>query len=407
MTRTPSITNLVVSMVLATTPTAAAQVFATEDEGRVLDESMVETHGHPVTMDNTNILLFDQPGGVPRVVPVHKGLTLVVGAASYREQGSLNRRLARRSGDLDPIESPYLTTTNGQRIPGAIATGADGRVSWRNTWLPNLELDPETISEIRFIERAEVPTPSDADMVVLANGDRIEGLVESIGSVVSLEIVGGERDGDSVEIPIDRVAAVALVNPPVEPKGTMVWYRGGHRILGETLQIDDDGYTRVVRPDLGGDIAEVPTDYLMAASFDAGRIRPWASLDWRQSEGAVPGVRPWIPPIEQDPGHHPLDASPLRVRGAMRATAETPWRRAAFRVLVERAPDSGPGVCFFVVRDGDREIARRRIDPETPLAVISGVVEGGRLVFEVEQGPDGPFEDDLVLREALIMRSGD
>ena len=392
------------AVALTTTRPVCGGILSNDVKGRVIDDRLIEHRGHPITMDGTNVLLFDQPGGVPSVMPLQRAVVLLVGEATYREQSSIDRYQARRAGDLDPIRTRFIETTDGQRIPGSLVRDGSGRMSWRSAWLPDLKLDPEKLTAVRLQEDAEILKAEDADLVLLANGDRVEGLVDSIGASLVLELVGGDRDGDVLEVPIERVASISLVNPPVEPRGVMVWYRGGHRLLGSGLDIEDDGYSRLRRPVLGGDVAEVPSEYLVGASFRADRVRPWSSLEWTREPGSAESIRPWIPPITRLAGHHPISAAPLRIPGGMKASAELPWSRAMFRVVVERAADAGPGSCTFIVRDGDREVSRHVVDPGSPIVVVTGEVGEGPLVFEVDPGEDGPFEDDIVLREALLVR---
>ncbi len=400
-----TIATLVTLTSVFTTPESVhGQILSNDVKGRVIDDQLIEHRGHPITMDGTNILLFDQPGGVPSVIPSRRAIVLMVGEPTYREQGSVDRYQARRAGDLDPIRSRFIETTDGQRIPGSLISNGSGRMSWRSAWLPDLKLDPEKLTAVRLQEDAEILEVEDADLVLLANGDRIEGLVDSIGASLVLELVGGDQDGDVLEVPIERVASISLMNPPVEPNGVMVWYRGGHRLLGSGIDVEDDGYSRLRRPVLGGDVAEVPSEYLVGVSFAADRVRPWSSLEWTREPGNAGSIRPWIPPITRMEGHYPISAAPLRIPGGMKASAELPWDRARFRVVVERAPDAGSGSCTFIVRDGDREVSRHVVDPTSPVVVVTGEIGEGPLVFEVDPGEDGPFEDDIVLREALLVR---
>ena len=89
----------------------------------------------------------------------------------------------------------------------------------------------------------------------------------------------------------------------------------------------------------------------------------------------------------------------------MTVIAEMPWSDARYRVVVERDPDSGPGRSVFVVRDGDIEVSRDVIDADRPVVVVTGRIQGDTIEFKLEDGGDGPFDDDVILREALIIRS--
>ena len=52
-------------------------------------------------------------------------------------------------------------------------------------------------------------------MVVLENGDRIEGLIEGINQDLHIE----QADGSLNDIPLDRIASFALVNDRISDSG--------------------------------------------------------------------------------------------------------------------------------------------------------------------------------------------
>jgi hypothetical protein len=390
------------------TTVSAAQVGAAGGiTNRIIHESLAVTSGDALVIDDDRAMVFDHPGGVPHAVPVADVLAIVVGPDAGRDVDAVVRSAVRRAGDDRPIVSPFIEFTDGQRIPGSLHLGNDGRPVWRSAWLRDVPFDLDRIRSVRLEQGAPVVRSDDADVVVLSNGDELRGLVDDIGLDVVVEVDSGDgSEPRRVSVPIHRVASVSLVNPAVPATGALTWLRGGHRIASASVRMDDDGYLRLVRPTLGGDLAEIPSEFLLATTPHAERISPLAAADVRVEAGNAAGVRTWIPPVETSAGHHPFDAAPLRIDGPMRATFSLPAKVARVTMTLERPSDAGRGRFEVVISDGDQEIERRMLDDSNPVARVVISTTTGRLVVEVEDGGDGPFRDTLLLREAIVVRPG-
>lgn len=397
----------VAAALLASTFVAADDAISTGIPFRVLGESLEASSGDPIVLDEDRILLFDHPGGVPRAVPMSEVLGIAVGPVADRDATPAFRTAVRRAGDDAPIAGPYLEFVDGQRILGGLHPAADGAPLWRSAWIRDVPFDLERIRAVRLEEGARVVEAVDADVVVLSNGDELRGLVEEIGTEVSIEVddaAGGPPR--RITVPLHRVASVSLVNPREPGEGAMTWLRGGHRIASRAVRIDEDGFVRLLQPALGGDLAEIPLEFLVAVVPQSERVSPLSSMPVEIGPGGAGSIRPWTPPIERRPGHHPFDAAPLELSGAMRATFTLPDGPARVRGTLERASSGATGRVVVVVRDGDREIARHRLDATSPVAEFAVPIESGRLVLEVEDGGDGPYRDAVVLREAIVVRPG-
>lgn len=186
----------------------------------------------------------------------------------------------------------------------------------------------------------------------------------------------------------------------------MTLLRGGHRIASRGVRIGDDGYVRLTEPLLGGDVAEVPLEFLVSSVFQSSRIVPLASLPVEIGPGGSDGLRPWIPPVEIGVGHHPFDAAPIEMSGPMRAEFALPPGANRLKATIERPSESGTGRVVVVILDGDTEVARHELDADQPIAEITAPVSSGRLRIEVEDGGDGPYRDAVVVREAIVVRPG-
>lgn len=374
---------------------------------RIIHESLATTSGDPLVVDEDRAIVFDHPGGLPQVVPAAEVLAIVVGPVAERDVDAVVRTAARRAGDDVEITSPFLEFIDGQRLPGSLHAGGDGRPVWRSAWVRDLPFELDRIRSVRLEEGAPVVRSDEADVVVLSNGDQLRGLVEDVGLDVVVEVDdGGDGDPRRISVPIHRVASISLVNPLEPAVGAMTWLRGGHRIGSASVRVEDDGYVRLVRPTLGGDLSEIPAEFLLATTPHAERIVALAMTPVEVGPGSAAGVRPWIPPIETDAGHHPFDAAPLRLDGPLRATFTLPSGTERVALTLERPGDAGDGRYVVVLADGDREVERRVLDVDDPVASVVIPIESGRLVVEIEDGGDGPFGDVLLLREAIVVRSG-
>jgi hypothetical protein len=369
---------------------------------RILDQELNELPADPILIDATKIISWDHPDGTPEGVLINSALAVIVGPATERASTPEWRFIRKRAGDQAALRGPYVRFVDGQVIPGNLT--ADGEtLLWRNAWLHDLPIDLDRISEMRLIDGAEVPEVEDVDEVILANGDRVRGLIESIGSDLIIDRLKGSEP-NLTRIPIDRVASFAMVNPDDVPRGMHVWLLGGHRIAGSGIRIGDDGYVRIERPVLGGDTAEVPIEFLRGIVFDAGRVIPLAAIPAEIDAGDAGAIRPWIPEPTLSPGNWPIDAAPIRLDGPLRATWKLPIAGCRLSATIELPVDSIRGSFEVVVRDNQQEIRRVAINASNPVERIMVPLTSDRLTIEIEMGDDGPFMDVATLREALIIR---
>ncbi len=384
---------------------AAGSSVGFSEGARILHEDLREIVANPIRIDETQIIGGDQSGGIDEPIPLPSALAVVVGPATDREVTPVWRYVRERAGDDTAMVAPYIRFTDGQIVPGNLTADGDTPL-WRNAWLHPLPIDLERIREVRLVEGAVVPVATEADEVVLVNGDRIRGLVDSVGTHLVLERED-DPDGDPIRIPLDRVASFALVNPEDPPRGTVASFLGGHRIACEGIAVTGNGYVRLDAPTLGGDSVEIPYEFLRGVVFDAERITPLAALPITVDPGIAAPIRSWIPKPVIEPGNWAWNAAPIRLMGPLRANWRIPVAGCRIVATLELPLDSDRGRLEVVVRDGDREVRRIPLDAERPTHRIMVELETDRLGLEIEMGEDGPFHDVVTLREAIVVRPVD
>ena len=407
-------TSLRIGSFVAATSIPATMVNAQDPEPptltgtsiRVIDESLVDRTGDPVRIEDSRVLVFDGPPGLPSIVPFEDLLAIVTTPITFRSTMLSERSSSDRAGDDAPIAVPYLELVDGQRFPGTLRPGRQGEPVWRSAWLKDIPFDLDRISRLNLSESGvPVPDAVDNDVVILANGDRIEGLVADVGFNVEIEVDRPDGDTNTVEIPLDRVASISLVNPKEPGKGAMTWLRGGHRIRSESVRILGDGYVSLTSPQVGGGTAEIPLDFLVATVVDANRVLPLATQEIVSLESGPAGeLRPWIPKPTAAPGHHAFDAAPIRMDGPLRVTFDLPVSGGRLATTLERPMEIGPGRMVFRILDDGRPIHSVVVDENDPVHPIVVDFDSDRLGFEIDPGGDGPFHDSIVLREAIIVR---
>ncbi|MCA9283993.1 MAG: hypothetical protein KDA22_02170 [Phycisphaerales bacterium] len=310
-----------------------------------------------------------------------------------------------------PIVSPdagVMELADGQVFPGRIGLN-NGRLTWRHALVGETPIDIERLRSLQLLAGVKVPVARDADVVVLANGDRVEGVVTSLGTAIEVEPLTGGVAGQKPEpiaIPLERVAALSLVTPQVRLAGAVVWFADGTVIEAESPRLGDDGLVRL-RPafvDAGGaGSLSVPMEQVSGIVFRAEAIQPLADLDPVSVEGPVERFR--VPaPRADDRGPASFGVSPIWMSGpiVVRYVLPEPGMRFLARAVLPRK-DRGWGDLEIVVRDGARELLRSRLDAQHPAVAIDLPISGTDLTIELLEGRNGPVQDTVLLLRPLLI----
>lgn len=331
-----------------------------------------------------------------------------------------------------------LDLVDGGRLPGSPRM-VDGAIVWRHRWIGDVELEVERIRSLRLGPLASATAPAVADrtdIVILANGDRIEGIVRSIASTVLIERV--ERDeGGEVAIPFERIASLSLIAPPIDfawvasdrsAATPRVWLVDGTVVDGAPFlpRTEPDGppdgrqslpaampeslalrlgAVQASSGDSESPAVERRVEALAVRGFapDPSRVVPLASLAPAEiaTSGALPRYR--LPTPETLPGLWTADVAPVIVRGPSLVRYRLPVDGCVFvaRVAVED-PDPRWTDAELILRDGNREVLRRRITAETTPEWIRVPLASRVLEIEVTAGRRGPVRDAVRFEFALL-----
>ena len=308
-----------------------------------------------------------------------------------------------------PAEPPggTLRLTDGQRFPGEALSGArpaDDVLVWiQSSWLGRMEVPLNRIESVVFSQGASVPAPGDADVLLLVNGDRVEGFVSALGDPISVEVLN-DGPGHTIEIPLDRVAAVNMVTPRRRPSGRRVWARDGTVVDVDRLALGDDGLVRldglpfVVEPGP----RQVRLSAVLAVLFDPDRLVPFATLEPLSVQG--PATRYVVPRPRVLGERAPLALPRVEFRGPLTVRYPLPERPAYFSGEARLPVMARPwGDCELVIRDDEREVFWARLSAQSPVATIGINVGGSVLTIEIRQGSAGPIQNHVVLHRAMLL----
>jgi hypothetical protein len=299
-----------------------------------------------------------------------------------------------------------LILANGQRLPGAPASDSSdaGDVfTWRHPWLGETSVTLDHIAALRLARAHPLPPAGESDVVILANGDRLDGFITRINGGITLEF--DDPDAPALELPLDRIAACRFITPPVDRIGARLCFRDGTAIDGRGLRFGDDGFVHLdpfiarARPvPLSRRIDDVDAILLGGASH----LVPLASLSL--TDLTAPPTRYSAPPptVSDDPA--PLDLRPVAFSGPLTARYALPPNARRFAARVVMPPDAHElGDLELIIRIDDVERLRATINRSAPVLGVNLEAAGTVMTIELAPGLNGSINDRIVFERAMIL----
>jgi hypothetical protein len=286
--------------------------------------------------------------------------------------------------------------TDGQRLSGAPSVmRRDGEmVGWVHTLLGEVTIPLDRID--RMIQArtlapdepgAPLPRAADRDVVLMANGDRLEGFVAELGDAVIIE-----SEGRETVVPVSDIDQIALANPRQEPSGAFVWLADGTVMAVRSIEAAGGAATLVTEPD-GATESEpdrpghrVPAESLRSVVFDTRTLRPLSALLGAELGTGAFGAEP-----VSLRGIEPVRLSLPEGASWLSLSAELPLRARAW------------GRCeVLIVIDGVTR-ARLPLGAEAPRVPLRLNIAGGHeLELRLQPGPFGPVQLLAELHDGLV-----
>ena len=380
-----------------------------------------------------------QPRRITLIALDEKAITYS-GADRAIQNEPLTQHLQLRATDTPPGEASILARADlvavrlvdGQVLAGSWvgpAAGREGQVfKLRHPTLGEFEVDLEATAQVAWGgPLPQGPTPS-VDRVELVNGDAMSGFVVGVGEAgVELQPAGQPAGQPrSVTLPRDRVRRLHLANPLTAqpPTQALLTFHDGVRVRASAFRVDlsDAAGAAKLRFKSAAWSEErvLPLSALkrIEAPSAAGRLVELADLEMKATGADVFGVE--LPPIRGARGltlHAPVVLRFTLPPGAERVSLVA-------ELLPELLPDllpergleaasggaAGGGLgssawahCVMVLVGGGEELARREITASRPNLTVQVPVKPGPLELRLEAGLNGPIQDRVRLRDAVVL----
>jgi hypothetical protein len=351
---------------------------------------------------------------------------------------------------LTQASGSSLVFADGQLVPGTLRCTADGCVL-DHRWLESVPVELDRLAEIRFVASRRAPSRSDADVILLANGDLVPGFVISVGDEVVLEAMDEQispnksstsdqavqSQREATDLPAQRsdavrptrrfsttrVAAISFASGLAgESTHPMVWTVDGSIVRAESVRLAaDTGW--IVTPSLqaiGGSrqAGGMPESVARPSAivFDPSSFIPLSSCAPRLVTRKGASYRFEQPPQVriESPDHALLGLSPIRITGAGHLRFALPEQDfneveeiifTARLSLVEPAPEDAR--VSVEIRFGDESTGSLLLDASTrthDVRVTAVGKSGVTLEVRVEDGGNGIAGDRVLLERACFIR---
>jgi hypothetical protein len=380
----------------------------------LIDRSLQETPVRLLRMTASEITFtpLSEPADAPaRTRPLREFLAIVPPAGATVAARPVSREAA-------PLVA--VVTSDGQRLVGHVRAPAENDAKAAESGPPLILESPsagrfalplDAVSSVELIETLDdtpVPPGSD-DTVVLTNGDRIDGFVDSIGTTVIARPKGAGAD---VQFPLGRTRRIMLANRSTPAGGTILWLTDGS-VIALDGPPESDGQALKGRLRQNHSAFSTPLSSVTALSLDARQVRPLGAL--KQAGYTAAAERRWSrPPRTLDAQSAPLGAADVEIPGPMSVEWLLPPGALRLAGTAELARSTqGWGDCEVIIEDlsqgaPPRRLFSKRLNVQAPATRFdvaftpSGSAEH-RLRVTVESGPRGPIQDKVYLRRPLLL----
>ena len=299
-----------------------------------------------------------------------------------------------------------LSLTDGQRFPGKALPGAPitkDLFVWNHNRFGRLEVPLEWVRTVLLTGDTTATVTREADVLMLRNGDVVEGFITALGDPVSIELMNGDEP-QIVELALDGIASVSMITPSRPARGQRIWIRDRSVVDVAHLLLGDDGIARLIDPSVVSGEHRLPLSAIAAVLFDPDAMTPFAALTPMRVEG--PATRYELPPPGPLDVALPLGLSRVQLRGPLTARYALPTAAGELQFIAEakRPVTVGAWSDFELVLSDDREeVFRARLNDAHPTASIDVMLSGSVLTIQITEGEYGPIQDHVILHRAMLL----
>ena len=375
--------------------------------GQILTDDLQSRSVTLQSLSAGGIVYFDAAGELKRE-STRRLLRVKFDSAATREQSTSIAAddAPADANTLQPIPADdlgMLLLVDGQRLRGRwVGASEDGQsVRWRHDLLGEVEMPIEQIVAFDLHQTLMDDGRRVRDRIQLANGDVVEGLLESVTDVAMIIRPAGARS--SLTLPMERVGRVLLANPVAPALALPVLVlRDGSRLIGQDIGVLDR-QANLIEPRLSLTSPDIPLAMVQRIDMAQAAVRLVELTDLPMTViegGDVLGLP--MAPIQQAGQlqfHAPVHMQWTLPDGAVRV------RLVVALDLPEQGSLSSRGwadVTLELQSDG-RLLDESHLYDAQPEATFVADVRGLNVSLNVGVGANGPILDRLRFAQALVL----
>jgi len=305
-----------------------------------------------------------------------------------------------------PMPRGLVSLTDGQVIAGVLQGSADQGQSllWTRAGLGSFSLP---LTRVRSVVFAGHDTPAvqhegPHDLVLLANGDRLVGFLNELQpSAIVMQLSGNDQ---AITLPLARVAAMYLANPPMQPEPTdyRVHLTDGSALNVATLSLQRGMLTLLTEGRSESEPNVLPLDQVAAIDSQSRgyRLTELARLPWQVTSGGAVFGAP-AQPLQQGGDmtlHAPVAVSVSLPAGAQRLAGLA-------RLNIPQGTLLPIELAHFdvVFSSGDQELLKLTLSEKNASTPFNTPLTGSTLRIELDPSINGPVLDRLRLVRPMVL----
>lgn len=372
---------------------------------RVLVDKQLRSRAVMVRGFDAGAVRFTDARGSSRTEPLTDLVAILPGTSARQARGRTHASADEAEESLvAPGQALRVDLIDGQRLVGRLSPAA-GQDALRviDESVGEIETPLERVRAIRFDGGPIAPGSAEsADLLILANGDRLRGFAERVGT----DITFAPQGEPARDIPLARAAELRLANPPAAPTGTMVALAGGTVIRVAGVLSDPLGQVELSIESAGSRRATVRLGEIEAIALDAARLRPLASLPVAEVIPA-PG-RAFMPAPVVRGVDAVLGLSDLELAGPGSVSWTLEPRTGRVAGTIELPRDQWVwGRANITLLAGERSLWTGEVSGDRPEAEFRAEVPAGadRLTLRIQTAEAGPVGGKIIIKRGMLLHN--
>lgn len=330
-----------------------------------------------------------------------------------------------------------LHLTDGSRIPGEpeLANAAPGEdfILWRTNALrisrikldliSRIDLAPKAGEPLALTAEADALNASRGDTILLRNGDKLTGFLAGFTSASTTDSDTKPRFSPAVRIevekqlttiPLPRVRAIALSNPPAPSDLPRLWIMpeanpSSTIVPAQRLAIAD-GQITFQSPWADNQSESLRTEAVAGLLLTPARLKPLADLPTQAQSGLG---RRWFEGVRRDPESELLGLDDVVFPGLMSVDWAIPKGAESFVATLVLPDDcrvwGGYGVAVEVLDGSGKVLSVEtqpcQLSPEQPSVAVRAAIGAGAQTLRVRMiaGEHGVVQSKLAIRRGVFL----